>query len=166
MTDMIETYSVKKASLALGISASTVRKHLLLLESNGANIARDPQNTRILYDADIVALRRLHDMAQEGQTLDRAAKVVAEQLTKRDEHMGNPPAKNDAHAIRELTDEVKELRLMIVKMNEEREEERQAFKLALRMIEKQANVIEEIKKPEPVEEVKQTGWFSKLFQKY
>ena len=68
MTDTVNTYTVKHIEKTLGISVSTVRKYVLLLESHGYRISRNKNN--ILYDADITVFRRLYEDSTKGCTLD------------------------------------------------------------------------------------------------
>lgn len=156
-------YTTKEVAENIGISPSTLRKYCLLIEAAGYKVPRNERNDRMFYDSDVLAIRSLRKLVDDGTPVEKAAKEVSVKLSNREEVKGNPPAPNDAQVIKELSDKIDKLAEVILKMTEEQEKERLAFRSALRMIEKQQEVIEEIKTPNPIEE-KQTLW-NRLFKK-
>lgn len=163
----LSTYKVKSASTSLGISVSTVRKYCLILEEKGFKISRDENNVRIFYDADITALQEMLSRSESGAKLEVIAEDIAKKQVKVEEVKGNPPAQNDAMAIRDLTSAIEKLTDKVEDLERENEETRRAFMMALRKIEtitaEQTSTIESKAEDSPVEEKR--GLFSRLFKR-
>lgn len=71
----MKVYSPHEVSELLGIRDSTLRKYSILLESNGYQFQRNKQNQRWYNDNDVIALRKLVTLKDNG---DMSLKECAE----------------------------------------------------------------------------------------
>lgn len=129
------TYTIKHVSDMLEISISTVRKYCILLEGHSYRISRNENNVRLFYDVDILALRELSKRSANGEKLSDIAKDIAIKQIRVEDEKDHSPAPNDATAIREMTLAIEKLTEKVDKLEQENEETRRAFMMALRKME-------------------------------
>lgn len=168
----MDIYTIKHVANTLEVSISTVRKYALLLEEKGFKISRNENNIRLFYDADMMALRELIKRSTNGEKLSDIAKDIAIKQIRIEDENDNPPAPNDAAAIREMTRAIERLTEKVDKLEQENEETRRAFMMALRKIEtlsaEPTATIEVRNEDDPTDERLKTtaekrGFFSRFF---
>ncbi|EOQ15454.1 hypothetical protein KQ3_05923 [Bacillus cereus B5-2] len=82
MTDEI-VYSASEVYKRLGISDSTLRKYMEVLQREGFAVKKDNRGRRQYTDSDIMVIEKLIDMSKhDGMTLEKAAKLIAQQIEK------------------------------------------------------------------------------------
>ena len=72
-------YTTKQLTELIGVAQSTVRKYSMALEGEGYDILRNELDRRIFRDRDIVAIRRMVELTQQGAKVDNAAQIVVEE---------------------------------------------------------------------------------------
>ncbi|MBE7128070.1 DUF3967 domain-containing protein [Bacillus mycoides] len=82
MTDEI-VYSASEVYKRLGISDSTLRKYMEVLQREGFTVKKDKRGRREYTDGDIMVIERLIELSKhDGMTLEKAAKMIAQQIEK------------------------------------------------------------------------------------
>lgn len=82
MTDEI-IYSASEVYKRLGISDSTLRKYMEVLQREGFKVKKDKRGRREYTDGDILVIERLIELSKhDGMTLEKAAKMIAQQIEK------------------------------------------------------------------------------------
>ncbi|MGH0601198.1 DUF3967 domain-containing protein [Bacillus mycoides] len=82
MTDEI-VYSASEVYKRLGISDSTLRKYMEVLSREGFAVKKDKRGRREYTDGDIMVIERLIELSKhDGMTLEKAAKMIAQQIEK------------------------------------------------------------------------------------
>ncbi|MDC2867904.1 DUF3967 domain-containing protein [Bacillus sp. BP-3] len=82
MTDEI-VYSANEVYKRLGISDSTLRKYMEVLQREGFIVKKDKRGRREYTDGDILVIERLIEISKhDGMTLEKAAKMIAQQIEK------------------------------------------------------------------------------------
>ncbi|WP_459503839.1 DUF3967 domain-containing protein [Bacillus sp. C1] len=82
MTDEI-VYSASEVYKRLGISDSTLRKYMEVLQREGFTVKKDKRGRREYTDGDILVIERLIELSKhDGMTLEKAAKMIAQQIEK------------------------------------------------------------------------------------
>lgn len=82
MTDEI-VYSASEVYKRLGISDSTLRKYMEVLSREGFSVKKDNRGRREYTDGDIMVIERLIELSKhDGMTLEKAAKMIAQQIEK------------------------------------------------------------------------------------
>ncbi|HFK1403161.1 TPA: DUF3967 domain-containing protein [Bacillus cereus] len=82
MTDEI-VYSASEVYKRLGISDSTLRKYMEVLSREGFAVKKDNRGRRQYTDSDIMVIEKLIELSKhDGMTLEKAAKVIAQQIEK------------------------------------------------------------------------------------
>ncbi|QDQ03604.1 DUF3967 domain-containing protein [Bacillus sp. BD59S] len=82
MTDEI-VYSASEVYKRLGISDSTLRKYMEVLLREGFAVKKDNRGRRQYTDSDIMVIEKLIELSKhDGMTLEKAAKMIAQQIEK------------------------------------------------------------------------------------
>ncbi|PEO71120.1 hypothetical protein CN572_19085 [Bacillus wiedmannii] len=82
MTDEI-VYSASEVYKRLGISDSTLRKYMEVLSREGFAVKKDNRGRRQYTDNDIMVIEKLIELSKhDGMTLEKAAKMIAQQIEK------------------------------------------------------------------------------------
>ena len=82
MTDEI-VYSASEVYKRLGISDSTFRKYMEVLQREGFAVKKDNRGRRQYTDNDIMVIEKLIELSKhDGMTLEKAAKMIAQQIEK------------------------------------------------------------------------------------
>ncbi|MED1403846.1 DUF3967 domain-containing protein [Bacillus mycoides] len=82
MTDEI-VYSASEVYKRLGISDSTLRKYMEVLLREGFSVKKDNRGRRQYTDNDIMVIEKLIELSKhDGMTLEKAAKMIAQQIEK------------------------------------------------------------------------------------
>ncbi|PFN19017.1 DUF3967 domain-containing protein [Bacillus cereus] len=82
MTDEI-VYSASEVYKRLGISDSTLRKYMEVLQREGFTVKKDKRGRREYSEGDIMVIERLIELSKhDGMTLEKAAKIIAQQIEK------------------------------------------------------------------------------------
>ncbi len=82
MTDEI-VYSASEVYKRLGISDSTLRKYMEVLLREGIAVKKDNRGRRQYTDSDIMVIEKLIELSKhDGMTLEKAAKMIAQQIEK------------------------------------------------------------------------------------
>ncbi|MGH1216708.1 DUF3967 domain-containing protein [Bacillus cereus] len=82
MTDEI-VYSASEVYKRLGISDSTLRKYMEVLQREGFTVKKDNRGRRQYTDSDIMVIEKLIELSKhDGMTLEKAAKMIAQQIGK------------------------------------------------------------------------------------
>ncbi|PEN00118.1 hypothetical protein CN621_16840 [Bacillus wiedmannii] len=82
MTDEI-VYSASEVYKRLGISDSTLRKYMEVLSREGFAVKKDKRGRREYSEGDIIVIERLIELSKhDGMTLEKAAKMIAQQIEK------------------------------------------------------------------------------------
>ncbi|AIY72766.1 TPA: DUF3967 domain-containing protein [Bacillus tropicus] len=82
MTDEI-VYSASEVYKRLGISDSTLRKYMEVLSREGFVVKKDNRGRRQYTDSDIMVIEKLIELSKhDGMTLEKAAKMIAQQIEK------------------------------------------------------------------------------------
>ncbi|MGH0686341.1 DUF3967 domain-containing protein [Bacillus mycoides] len=82
MTDEI-VYSASEVYKRLGISDSTLRKYMEVLQREGFTVKKDNRGRRQYTDSDIMVIEKLIELSKhDGMTLEKAAKMIAQQIEK------------------------------------------------------------------------------------
>lgn len=80
MTDEI-VYSASEVYKRLDISDSTLRKYMEVLQREGFTVKKDKRGRREYTDSDIMVIEKLIELSKhDGMTLEKAAKLIAQQL--------------------------------------------------------------------------------------
>jgi DNA-binding transcriptional MerR regulator len=76
MTDEI-VYSASEVYKRLGISDSTLRKYMEVLQREGFVVKKDNRGRRQYTDSDIIVIEKLIELSKyDGMTLEKAAKMI------------------------------------------------------------------------------------------
>ncbi|PEU86256.1 hypothetical protein CN386_00170 [Bacillus cereus] len=90
MTDEI-VYSASEVYKRLGISDSTLRKYMEVLQREGFAVKKDNRGRRQYTDNDIMVIEKLIEISKhDGMTLEKAAKMIAQRL-----EVANPNAETE-----------------------------------------------------------------------
>ncbi|MED1512701.1 DUF3967 domain-containing protein [Bacillus proteolyticus] len=82
MTDEI-VYSASEVYKRLGISDSTLRKYMEVLQREKFVVKKDNRGRRQYTDSDIMVIEKLIELSKhDGMTLEKAAKMIAQQIEK------------------------------------------------------------------------------------
>ncbi|MDX5886244.1 DUF3967 domain-containing protein [Bacillus cereus group sp. BfR-BA-00999] len=82
MTDEI-VYSASEVYKRLGISDSTLRKYMEVLSREGFAVKKDNRGRRQYTDSDVMVIEKLIELSKhDGMTLEKAAKMIAQQIEK------------------------------------------------------------------------------------
>ena len=82
MTDEI-VYSASEVYKRLGISDSTLRKYMEVLQREGFAVKKDKRGRREYSEGDIIVIERLIELSKhDGMTLEKSAKIIAQQIEK------------------------------------------------------------------------------------
>lgn len=82
MTDEI-VYSASEVYKRLGISDSTLRKYMEVLQREGFAVKKNNRGRREYTDGDIMVIERLIELSKyDGMTLEKAAKMITQQIEK------------------------------------------------------------------------------------
>ncbi|OUB63560.1 DUF3967 domain-containing protein [Bacillus thuringiensis] len=82
MTDEI-VYSASEVYKRIGISDSTLRKYMEVLQREGFVVKKDNRGRRQYTDSDIMVIEKLIELSKhDGMTLEKAAKMIAQQIEK------------------------------------------------------------------------------------
>lgn len=82
MTDEI-VYSASEVYKRLEISDSTLRKYMEVLSREGFAVKKDNRGRRQYTDNDIMVIEKLIELSKhDGMTLEKAAKMIAQQIEK------------------------------------------------------------------------------------
>ncbi|PGW90302.1 DUF3967 domain-containing protein [Bacillus cereus] len=82
MTDEI-VYSASEVYKRLGISDSTLRKYMEVLQREKFVVKKDNRGRRQYTDNDIMVIEKLIELSKhDGMTLEKAAKMIAQQIEK------------------------------------------------------------------------------------
>ncbi|PHE94660.1 hypothetical protein COF76_22885 [Bacillus wiedmannii] len=82
MTDEI-VYSASEVYKRLGISDSTLRKYMEVLQREGFAVKKDNRGRRQYTDSDIMVIEKLIELSKhDGMTLEKAAKMIAQRIEK------------------------------------------------------------------------------------
>ncbi|PFY98350.1 DUF3967 domain-containing protein [Bacillus wiedmannii] len=82
MTDEI-VYFASEVYKRLGISDSTLRKYMEVLQREGFAVKKDNRGRRQYTDNDIMVIEKLIELSKhDGMTLEKAAKMIAQQIEK------------------------------------------------------------------------------------
>lgn len=82
MTDEI-VYSASEVYKRLGISDSTLRKYMEVLQRERFVVKKDNRGRRQYTDSDIMVIEKLIELSKhDGMTLEKAAKMIAQQIEK------------------------------------------------------------------------------------
>ncbi|MDR2992953.1 MAG: DUF3967 domain-containing protein [Bacillus cereus] len=82
MTDEI-VYSASEVYKRLGISDSTLRKYMEVLSREGFAVKKDKRGRREYSEGDIMVIEKLIELSKhDGMTLEKAAKMIAQQIEK------------------------------------------------------------------------------------
>lgn len=82
MTDEI-VYSASEVYKRIGISDSTLRKYMEVLQREGFVVKKDNRGRRQYTDNDIMVIEKLIELSKhDGMTLEKAAKMIAQQIEK------------------------------------------------------------------------------------
>ncbi|MGX5598637.1 DUF3967 domain-containing protein [Bacillus cereus] len=82
MTDEI-VYSASEVYKRLGISDSTLRKYMEVLQREKFIVKKDNRGRRQYTDNDIMVIEKLIELSKhDGMTLEKAAKMIAQQIEK------------------------------------------------------------------------------------
>ncbi|PWE71504.1 hypothetical protein B1R38_20715 [Bacillus cereus] len=82
MTDEI-VYSASEVYKRLGISDSTLRKYMEVLQREKFIVKKDNRGRRQYTDSDIMVIEKLIELSKhDGMTLEKAAKMIAQQIEK------------------------------------------------------------------------------------
>ncbi len=84
MTDEI-VYSASEVYKRLGIRDSSLRKYMEVLQRKGFVVKEDKRGRREYSEGDIIVIERLVELSKHGgMTLEKAAKMIAQQIEKVD----------------------------------------------------------------------------------
>ncbi|TXR62076.1 hypothetical protein DM800_21400 [Bacillus sp. AY18-3] len=82
MTDEI-VYSASEVYKRLGISDSTLRKYMEVLSREGFAVKKDNRGRRQYTEHDVMVIEKLIEISKhDGMTLEKAAKIIAQQIEK------------------------------------------------------------------------------------
>ncbi|MCS3600166.1 DUF3967 domain-containing protein [Bacillus sp. JUb91] len=82
MTDEI-VYSASEVYKRLGISDSTLRKYMEVLLREGFSVKKDNRGRRRYTEHDVIVIEKLIELSKhDGMTLEKAAKMIAQQIEK------------------------------------------------------------------------------------
>jgi DNA-binding transcriptional MerR regulator len=82
MTDEI-VYSASEVYKRLGISDSTLRKYMEVLQREGFAVKKDNRGRRQYTEHDVMVIEKLIELSKhDGMTLEKAAKMIAQQIEK------------------------------------------------------------------------------------
>ncbi|OKA18080.1 DUF3967 domain-containing protein [Bacillus cereus] len=82
MTDEI-VYSASEVYKRLGISDSTLRKYMEVLQREGFAVKKDNRGRRQYTDSDIMVIEKLIELSKhDGMTLEKSAKMIVQQIEK------------------------------------------------------------------------------------
>ncbi|PDY48120.1 DUF3967 domain-containing protein [Bacillus pseudomycoides] len=82
MTDEI-VYSASEVYKRLGISDSTLRKYMEVLQREGFTVKKDKRGRREYTEHDVMVIEKLIELNKhDGMTLEKAAKMITQQLEK------------------------------------------------------------------------------------
>ncbi|SCA96768.1 PXO2-68 [Bacillus mycoides] len=82
MTDEI-VYSASEVYKRLGISDSTLRKYMEVLQREGFVVKKDNRGRRQYTEHDVMVIDKLIELSKhDGMTLEKAAKMIAQRLEK------------------------------------------------------------------------------------
>ncbi|PEY36643.1 hypothetical protein CN354_13990 [Bacillus cereus] len=74
-------YTASDVYKRLGVSDSTLRKYMEVLQREGYTVKKDKRGRREYTDQDIMVIEKLIELSQhDGMTLEKAAKMIAKQL--------------------------------------------------------------------------------------
>ncbi|MFD6509243.1 MerR family transcriptional regulator [Bacillus sp. NPDC060175] len=91
MTDEI-VYSASEVYKRLGISDSTLRKYMEVLQREGFAVKKDNRGRRQYTEHDVMVIDKLIELSKhDGMTLEKAAKMIAQRL-----EIANPNAETEA----------------------------------------------------------------------
>ncbi|PIE94740.1 hypothetical protein CO726_14335 [Bacillus fungorum] len=80
MTDEI-VYSASEVYKRLGISDSTLRKYMEVLQREGFAVKKDNRGRRRYTEHDVMVIEKLIELSKhDGMTLEKAAKMIAQRL--------------------------------------------------------------------------------------
>ncbi|WP_243527032.1 DUF3967 domain-containing protein [Bacillus pseudomycoides] len=80
MTDEI-VYSASEVYKRLGISDSTLRKYMEVLQREGFTVKKDKRGRREYTESDIMVIEKLIELSKhDGMTLEKVAKMIAQRL--------------------------------------------------------------------------------------
>lgn len=80
MTDEI-VYSASEVYRRLGISDSTLRKYMEVLQREGFAVKKDNRGRRQYTEYDVMVIEKLTELSKhDGMTLEKAAKMIAQRL--------------------------------------------------------------------------------------
>lgn len=80
MTDEI-VYSASEVYKRLGISDSTLRKYMEVLQREGFAVKKDNRGRRQYTEHDVIVIEKLIEISKhDGMTLEKAAKMIAQRL--------------------------------------------------------------------------------------
>ncbi|PFA26747.1 hypothetical protein CN390_27910 [Bacillus cereus] len=83
MSDMKIIYTAKDVYSRLKVSDSTLRKYVEVLQRESYIIRKNKQGKREYTDSDIMVIERLIELSKhDGMTLEKAAKMIAQQIEK------------------------------------------------------------------------------------
>ncbi|PEW83741.1 hypothetical protein CN445_24195 [Bacillus cereus] len=90
MTDEI-VYSASEVYKRLGISDSTLRKYMEVLQREGFAVKKDNRGRRQYTEHDVMVIEKLIEISKhDGMTLEKAAKMIAQRL-----EIANPNAEKE-----------------------------------------------------------------------
>ncbi|AOM14225.1 DUF3967 domain-containing protein [Bacillus thuringiensis] len=90
MTDEI-VYSASEVYRRLGISDSTLRKYMEVLQREGFAVKKDNRGRRQYTEYDVMVIEKLTELSKhDGMTLEKAAKMIAQRL-----EIANPNAETE-----------------------------------------------------------------------
>lgn len=74
-------YSASEVYKRLGISDSTLRKYMEVLQREGYTVKKDKRGRREYTEYDVMVLEKLVELSKyDGMTLEKAAKLISQQL--------------------------------------------------------------------------------------
>ncbi len=80
MTDEI-VYSASEVYRRLGISDSTLRKYMEVVQREGFAVRKDNRGRRQYTEYDVMVIEKLTELSKhDGMTLEKAAKMIAQRL--------------------------------------------------------------------------------------
>ncbi|MED0958283.1 DUF3967 domain-containing protein [Bacillus paramycoides] len=83
MSDMKIIYTAKDVYSRLKVSDSTLRKYVEVLQRESYIIRKNKQGKREYSEGDIIVIERLIEISKhDGMTLEKAAKMIAQQIEK------------------------------------------------------------------------------------
>lgn len=182
----MKVYSPHEIAELLGVKDSTLRKYSILLEEHGYEFQRNNQKQRWYNDQDVIALRKLVTLKENGDmSLKECAEAVCLWVKGKDVTQGSTVMHNDEQRDVQRgsnqgadTEELRELKELVHKQNElmkhlmqRLDEEKKARQDMERKILEKLEEIEEEKQPkidQPEKEVaaseEKLSWWQKLFK--